>query len=685
MIYNTENNTYEFIIEKRNFIEEPFPSLDPKSVYISNGLINGQFMITGYIKGRWNLLLLESFNSTDVRFLGNVTISGDLDQGHLLCVTIDNSHYVYLPGESIVIQILSFEDNIMINNSIVIDMDRFKITSMQPSHNYTSLLFGFNCGFFILSLDFERSYFHIFENNCYMHVYSSIDHNYFLAIEDYKKIYISASEQNNIFTILGKAYINLDLINFSWTVYANSTGQEFLIISHENVLYQKEIILVGAYINFTSSDDTILYSLSVYNQVKNEMMINNFTVTKLENFEEIFLVEREEDYLVSFYNLNGSLEINLYDYFFGSDLELANCNIFCDTNEISAKVLASYKNISVCSFSEGIQSDYRDYESDCMGNFEKLWPLSIEDGNFVVGNHIYVYNRTGIQSLEDNSTFYEPFGNYSIIKIISCGAGFFFVLEKNQNIFIDYSDIIFLRLFMSPLSVGSCLNPQCSNNYFTCQNITGIIIYTFAPTQKIPILEYFYYISPNQNNETGVFINYTMIDYSIAALTNNQTFMLYNIDNSIYRTINFIYKMYLTEPSLEIYADNTHYYIITYNNMMLVYSYTLKYEKQIYIGPYAGINIINSLVFVYSNSYLNVFNASLFVGNAKIFTMLIDPYASITIEETSFNVIGVFLIGSNNILYENSLLLTCKVLILIFLSIELHQSFLKYTTIQHCL
>ncbi|OMJ72366.1 hypothetical protein SteCoe_29204 [Stentor coeruleus] len=658
MIYNQENNTYGFITNHIS-INEPFSSLNPSSVYISNGLINNQFMVTGHTKGRWNMLLLESFNSSDVRLLGNVTISGSLHLGPMFCVTIDNSHYVYLPGEKIVAQILSFQDNVIVNNSIFIDMKNFQVSSMQPSHNFTSLLLGINCGFIIVSLDFERSFFHIFEGDCKLYVYSSLDHNYFLTIEN-ENTYIGASEQNSIFTILGNKSLDIDMRHFSWTIYINSTGQEFLIISGNNSLYQKEIILNGAYMNFTSSDNETLYSLSIFNQQRTENMIVNFTVTKLEDFEKIFLVGHEETNLVLFYNLNGSLEINLYDYFLGSDLQLANCNIFCDTNEISAMVTTSNKNTSVCSFSEGIQNGGIEYESNCMKNFQISKQLSIENGNFVRGNYMYIYNSTGLISLKNNNTFYKPFEDYSIVKIISCGLGFFYILENNTKTYISYSNFTSWPLPKSIINVSSCLNPQCSNNYFACQNNNSITIYNLE-FNKIPILNEFYHIIPNENITSEIIIDYIMINYSIAIVTNLKTFLLYNIDNSIYKTINFIYQMNLPEPVIEICADNFHYYIITNSNNMLVYSYTLKYEKQIYIGPYIGINAIDSLVFAYNNSYMNVFNASLLVGNAKVLTISIPQYTSISIENVLQNEISIFLIDSNNNVYENSLFLTCKI------------------------
>jgi hypothetical protein len=250
--YDFPTNSFVFSNISLITIDEPFPSLEPNSVSLSKGYILNEIIVTGYSNGKWCIILINIQNMTNMVMISNVTIAGNQSDSPMFCITIQDSHYVYIPRLKLIIEILSQNNSITVSNSLYISKPDFDVTSMQPSHNYTSLFLGTNCGFLALSLDFEKSYYQKVKNNsCSMHIYSYQSHNYFIGVMADGSLFLSISEQDSIFTLLGLYEFALLTKNFSWIIYVDYDGDEYLIINNGTDLDKMEIDLIGAYMNFT--------------------------------------------------------------------------------------------------------------------------------------------------------------------------------------------------------------------------------------------------------------------------------------------------------------------------------------------------------------------------------------------------------------------------------------------------
>ncbi|OMJ77466.1 hypothetical protein SteCoe_22943 [Stentor coeruleus] len=661
-VYNNTANSFDF--SKINIIDigEPFPLLQPYSVSLSKGSIINEIIVTGFSDDKWYIILISIQDDKNMIMISNVTISGDKFDPPMFCITIEYNHYVYIPNLKLVIEILSQNNIITVNNSLYINKNSLNVTSMQPSHNFTSLLLGTDCGFLALSLDFEKSYYQNVRNSsCSMYIYPYLNHNYFIGATDDGKLFLSITELDNIFTLLGVYELNLTTKNFSWIIDVDYDGDEYLIINNGNALEKKKINLVGAYMNFTCDDNDTNYTLTVYNKDnKDDMLVKSFRVTKLIDLKNIYTVEQDNQFLVSFYNLKGYVEVNLYNFFMGSNVLLKSCEISDINPEIDAEIYSLSTNKPICSNSQESPEELHSPESLCISNATTLDQFDLLNAKILTTSNLtYIYNSTGYFVYKSEMlSSYEKFINYSVIEMIQCGSGLFIVLEKEEDTFIQYSTNLDNFNFDYTINVSSCQNPQCSSKYFVCKNSTGLIVFSYDIINK-PNLHMIYYLYVYENNAFKIYNDYALYDNYIAAIIDYQTLLLYDLENIPVGGNNSSYSMTLNEDAYKIYADSNYYYIISKDYDMWVYSNNLIYEKRINLGFFTDITIFESLVFAYDNEFLTIVNVSMPVVSSKVFTTSLKLFTSLGI--TNYNTQSVKLSYINNdTLFEQYLYLKCK-------------------------
>lgn len=659
--YDISTNSFVFSSISIIPIDEPFPSLEPNSVSLSKGNILDEFMVTGYSNGKWCIMLINIQSMTNMVMISNVTIAGDQLDPPMLCITIRDSHYVYIPNLKLIIEILSQNNSITVNNSLYINKTPFNVTSMQPSHNYTSIFLGTDCGFLALSLDFEKSYYQKVRNNsCSMYIYSYQSHNYFIGVMANGSLFLSISEQDSIFTLLGLYEFTLLTKNFSWIINIDYDGDEYLIINNGADLEKRKIGLIGAFMNFTCDEGDTNYTLTVYNRDNNDdRLTTNFEVAKLNNLEKIYPVEQSNQFLVSFYNLEGFIVVSLYNFFMGPDVLLKSCEFSDINSEIHAGLYPLFSNNPICTNSKESHGGLDSPESLCKSNITIVEHFDLANAKILnTKNSTYIYNSTGYFVYKPELfSSYEKFIDYSVIEMVYCENGLFIVLKKDKNFFIQFSKSTDSFDFNYTFGVNSCDNPQCSSNYFVCKNRTGLVVFSYDSINK-PNLYLAYYLHLYENTTSMIFTDYVIYGNYIAAITNYQALLLYDLENIPEGGNNFSYTMRLHEDASQIYADSNYYYIIAKDNDIWVYSNTLIYEKRINLGSFSNITIFDSLIFAYNSDSLTMVNASMPVVSSKVFITSLEPHTSFSISNRSQDIKVLYI--NNNTLFEQYLYPTCK-------------------------
>ena len=159
-----------------------------QKVYMSQGFITTQLLITGYSYKFPTILLYDLSNITDIKLLLDpiqIDIpAGFISDQYLLAVTNNLTHYIYVPHIYKIFQ-MSFYDQFTIIKEISIGLYTNQVFSMQLSRDSLYLLLGIPNGFLILTLDLEQIFFKSFNTanaSVYMTSTYTIEGNFFALV-----------------------------------------------------------------------------------------------------------------------------------------------------------------------------------------------------------------------------------------------------------------------------------------------------------------------------------------------------------------------------------------------------------------------------------------------------------------------------------------------------------------------
>jgi hypothetical protein len=587
-----------------------FEEFNPGSAYISNGLLYKSLAITGYIDSTAYFayysidLITMVATQISLQILGNFSV-----QSTIFTVTSMYKNYVFVPQTNNLINYELIVSRMTLNLTSSVNLTEFEIvvTDMRLSNDLNHLLLGIEDGIMIINQDFTEIYIDKFLMNISNVQVTSSKENIYLLLQNSNINLLKVIRNHFSFYEIGFINLNISENCLGWGIYNSSLTGFSLVLNKNRDLITNYIRLSAPYLNVTSAEKTIIYTLNAYENSTDKNLSFNFLVSRP---SPLGIIEYMPDIYFQtaiFSGLKSEVELKLYDYFCGSCIELIS--------------------IELVNSSDLFSMTY-DYKSTI--NYQTATIKS--DLNWVQGiiissdTNVFFYNSSSIRMLLDSDMVKGYNFDDVINKIYTCSSKYLFdvtsgglnylVLNYNLNEidikhgtqYVSFSDI------------------QCSGLFVTALNTSGLYLFKIVDYT----LEYVYVFNQTvQNSPMLISSFYQNENNYVCAIVNDSLVMMFNIEGNGFYPLNFpLIQFSVRLDPLKIFCYQSEFYYVAFKDSSIsIFNEYAKLIRTFYYQLDGELFFTDQFIITTSNYLLQVFDSRRYTCNVLIAEYLIPDYS----------------------------------------------------------
>lgn len=565
-----------------------YKEFNPKSMYLSDGILKNNFLVTGYIENRaylglytYNIGSLSGIKELSVIELGHASA-----QEMIFAIVVIYDYYVYFPETQQLAKYRMPTKKLEIISSVYLTEYNITVVSIELSFDFNYLLLGLIDGFMVISLDFFEVYIKKITNtNSKIYLTSSDKYFYFL-VQNNSQYSLTVTSSYKEFNIIANLALNRSDTSIGWGIFNTTLTSFSLLCNYKFNLEIYNIIVSTPFLSIASDQGQKNFMLTATESLTGRSIFNNFSISAPYSLGLVESIVFSAQNAV-FDGLKAEVSIRIYDYYCGYCLELQNLNISKDLD---------YFNMSYI-YSLTI------YDFNIEANFE----TSAIIGMLSADDSVYFYSNDSTYFFINHHLDLIAEYDFIIHNLDICGYGYLVNLtHEGINKFAFSYDLNSFSLGQSFVSEGY-YKFQCTEEYIVFQNTSGLYIYIFEDYKTGPAA----LNTTSDGNSIKISYFHLYSTSYICAVVNDSVILLFDINLLNSFPINIPLKsVRIKKNSINIYCNSQYYYIAYEDNTIQIYNNYGQYMKAFDYQNNGLIYFTSNYIFSITDTLLQVFNST---------------------------------------------------------------------------